>query len=260
MRQYSHLGDGASKTGNRICDPKLGPNEVRGGHSGRPNDRWAFTTKCAAMQYGSVAALAAAAQALRGYDDALARERLETAVRIWNDEHANPTPARGGLGGPGADMVTGEKWNAAIQLVLATGGGEPYRKRVLEMFPSMMQRFGFGGWPAVHVLPYMDAEFRKQFESGLKTNVVQLDRELAAAPFGVPPTRGGWGGSGGIMDLGIRMYFLHKALPQIVSKDYTVRAAEYILGTHPVSSRSYVAGVGTRSHLNAYGNNCADQS
>lgn len=256
LRQYTHLGDGASKTDNRIYSEKLGPNEVKGDFSGRPDDRWAFTTKSAAMQYGSVATLAAAAVALRGYDDAMAKECLETAIRIWNDEHANPSPGRGGPPGAGA----GEEWNAAIQLVLATGGGEPYKARVREMFPSMVQRMGFGGWAAVHVLPYMDADFRKQFESAVRNYVTQLDKELSAMPFGVPPTRGGWGGSAGVMDLGIRMYFLHRAFPEIVSKDYTQRAANFILGTHPVSSRSYVSGVGARSHLIAYGNNRADQS
>lgn len=256
LRQYTHLGDGASKTDNRIYSEKLGPNEVKGDYSGRPDDRWAFTTRSAAMQYGSVATLAAAATVLKGYDDALARECLDTAIRIWNEEHANPSPGRGGPPGAGA----GEEWNAAIQLVLATNGGEPYKARVREMFPSMIQRFGFGGWAAVRVLPYMDADFRKQLESAVRTYVGQLDKELSAMPFGVPPTRGGWGGSAGVMDLGIRMYFLHRAFPKIVSKDYTLRAANFILGTHPVSSRSYVSGVGTRSHLIAYGNNRADRS
>jgi len=260
LRQYTHLGDGASKTDNRIYSEKLGPNEVDGNYSGRPDDRWAFTTKSADLQYGSVATLAAAASVLRGYDDALAKECLDTAIRIWNEEHANPTPARGGPGGPGAGAVSADEWNAAIQLVIATSGGEPYKKRLLEMFPTMMQRFGFGGWSAVHVLSYLDADFRNQFEAALRKYIVQLDKELSATPFGVPPTRGGWGGSAGVMDLGVRMYFLHKAFPDIVSKDYTLRVANYILGTHPVSSSSYVSGVGTRSHLKAYGNNRADQS
>ena len=56
------------------------------------------------------------------------------------------------------------------------------------------------------------------------------------------------------------MYFLHKAFPEIVGKDYTLRAANYILGTHPVSSTSYVSGVGASSKVKAYGNNRADNS
>jgi hypothetical protein len=259
LRQYTHLGDGASKTDGRVYSEKLGPNEVDGNFSGNPDDRWAFTTKSASMQYGSVATLAAAAPVLRGYDDALARECLETAIRIWNEEHANPTPAPSRGGGP-SGMASTDEWNAAVQLLIATGGGEPYKKRVLELFPSMAQRFGFGGWSAVLALPYMDAAFRKQLEAAVKTYVEQLDKELAATPFGVPPSRGGWGGSTSVIDLGVRMYFLHKAFPEIAGKDYTLRAANYILGTHPVSSTSYVSAVGTKSKLQAYGNNRADNS
>ena len=42
--------------------------------------------------------------------------------------------------------------------------------------------------------------------------------------------------------------------------EYTLRAVNYILGTHPVSSTSYVAGVGTVSKTKTYSNNRADNS
>ena len=262
LRQYTHLGDGASETDGRIYSEKLAPNEVDGNFSGNPDDRWAFTTKSGNMQYGAAASLAAAAPVLKGFDDALAKECLDTAVKIWEDEHANPTPTPSRRGPPNAPggMASGEEWNAAVQLLIATNGGEAYKKRVSELFPSMAQRFGFSGWAAVRVLPYMDADFKKQFEAAVRTYVPQLDKELSETPFGVPPSRGTWGGSASVIDLGVRMYFLHKAFPEIVSKDYTLRAADYILGTHPVSSTSYVSAVGTRSKLQAYGNNRADNS
>ncbi|MFB3778426.1 MAG: glycoside hydrolase family 9 protein [Bryobacteraceae bacterium] len=259
LRQYTHLGDGASKTDGFIYSEKLGPNQVEGNFSGKPDDRWAFTTKSASMQYGSVATLAAAASVLKGYDDALAKECLETAIKVWDEEHSNPTPAPSRGGGP-AGMASNDEWNAAVQLLIATGGSEIYKKRVLELFPSVVPRFGFGGWTAVHVLPYMDAAFKKQVESAVRTYVEQQDKELSATPFGVPPSRGGWGASNSVIDMGQRMYFLHKAFPDIVGKEYTLRAANYILGTHPVSSTSYVSGVGTKSKLKAYGNNRADNS
>ncbi len=75
LRQYTHLGDGASKTDGRIYDPKLRLNEVKGDYSGRPDDRWIFTTTNATLQWNAIAALAAAADALKGWDDALG-ERL----------------------------------------------------------------------------------------------------------------------------------------------------------------------------------------
>jgi hypothetical protein len=260
LRQYTHLGDGASKTDGRIYSEKLGPYEVDGNFSGIPDDRLAFTTKTAGLQYGAIASLAAAADVLKGWDDALAKECLQTAVKLWEEEHAHPTTTQfqsfNTTGGPAST----EEWKAALHLLIATNGAEPYKKRVLEMFPSVIQRFGFGGWTAVRALPYMDAAFKKQLEDAVKVYVVQLDGELAATPFGVPPSLGGWGGSAAVADLGVRMYFLHKAFPGIVGTDYTLRAANYMLGTHPVSSTSYVSSVGTSSKVQAYGNNRADNT
>ena len=48
LRQYTHLGDAASNTDGRIYSEKLGPNDIDGNFSGKPDDRWAFTTKCPA--------------------------------------------------------------------------------------------------------------------------------------------------------------------------------------------------------------------
>jgi hypothetical protein len=56
------------------------------------------------------------------------------------------------------------------------------------------------------------------------------------------------------------MYFLHKAFPDLVGPEYTLRAVNYILGTHPVSSTSYVAGVGTVSKTKTYSNNRGDNA
>jgi len=58
----------------------------------------------------------------------------------------------------------------------------------------------------------------------------------------------------------VEMYILHQAFPGIVGPEYTLRAANYLLGTHPVSSESYVSAIGTNSKLVAYGNNRADDT
>ncbi|MDR3701289.1 MAG: glycoside hydrolase family 9 protein [Candidatus Sulfopaludibacter sp.] len=259
LREYTHLGDAASQTDGRIYSPKLGPLEVDGNFSGIPDDRWAFTTKSAGLQYGAAASLAAAARVLKGWDDALAKECLDTAVKLWEDEHAHPTPSQmGAFGGPGRG---GEPdWTATLELLIATNGAGPYKQRVQEFFPTMLQRIGNGGWAAVRALPYLDAGYKTQLGAAVKTYVAQLDKDLSATPFGVPPSMGTWGGSAAVADLGIRMYFLHKAFPDIVGTDYTLRAANYLLGTHPVSSTSYVSSVGTSSKVKAYGNNRADNT
>ncbi|MFY9727847.1 MAG: glycoside hydrolase family 9 protein [Bryobacteraceae bacterium] len=258
LRGYTHLGDAASNTDGRIYSEKLGPNEVDGNFSGKADDRWAFTTKSANLQYGAAASLAAAARVLKGWDDPLAKECLDTAVKLWNEERAHPTPSQGrggfGPGGMGAAM----DWNAALELLITTHGAEPYKNRILELFPTIKQRFGFNGWTAVRALPYMDAEFKKQLAEAVKSYVAETDADLAKTPFGVPPSLRTWGGSVSVADLGVRMYFLHKAFPEIVGTDYTLRAANYLLGTHPVSSTSYISSVGAVSKMKAYGNNRAD--
>ena len=302
LREYTHLGDAASQTDGRIHSSKLGPLEVDGNFSGVPDDRWAFTAKSGTLNFGAAASLAAAARVLKSWDDALAKECLDAAIKLYAEERANPTPGgRGGPGGgagaPGAPAAQGtpaaqggrggpatpggqtapgapagvggpggpfggpgQDWTAALELMIATNGGAQYKARVQELFPTMLQRIGQNGWSAVRALPYLDATYKTQLAEAVKTYVVQLDKDMAATPFGVPPSLRGWGGSGGVVDFGFRMYFLHKAFPDIVSPEYTLRAANYILGTHPASSTSYVSSVGTSSKLKAYGNNRADNT
>lgn len=301
LRQYTHLGDGSTKTDGRMYDPKLGRNEVKGDYSGRPDDRWIFSTTNAMLQWSAIAALASAADTLKGYDDALARECLETAVKAWDDEKAHPTPNRnrGGFGGgtpappgqgvlaasqgvtPGAPaaapatpapapppgpgrgaFAAPQDWSAALELAIATKGAEPYKSRLKELFPEMIapQQFGFRGWTAIRALPYLDPDAKDRLREAVKTYMAGLDKQLDATPFGVPPSMGGWGGSAAVVDMAIRMYFLHKTFPDLVSPEYTLRAVNYILGTHPVSSTSYVAGVGTVSKTVIYSNNRADNS
>ncbi len=299
LRQYTQVGDGASKTDGRIYDPKLGVNEVKGEYSGKPDDRWIFTTTNPFFQWNAIAALAAAADVLKGWDDALAKDCLETAIKAWNDEKAHPTPSNAGrrfgdaapsgdLGGgvlaasQGAATSSGttsapagppagfdrrkfsvaQDWAAALELTIATNGAEPYKSRLKELFPQVItpEMMELRGWTAVRAMPYLAAGEKEELREAVKTYMAGLGKELDATPFGVPPSLGTWGGSGAVVDMAIRMYFLHKAFPDLVSSDYTLRAVNYILGTHPVSSTSYVAGVGTVSKTKTYSNNRADNA
>src|SRR3569833_1930710 len=116
------------------------------------------------------------------------------------------------------------------------------------------------GWTAVRALPYLDASAKDQLREAVKTYMATEGKQLGATPFGVPPSLRTWGGTGAVVDMAIRKYFLLAAFPDLVSPEYTLRAVNYILGTHPVSSTSYVAGVGTVSKLKTYSNNRADNA
>lgn len=316
LRQYTHLGDGATKTDGRIYDPMLGRNEVKGDYSGMPDDRWIFSTNNPIFQWNAIAALAASADTLKGWDDALAKDCLETAIQAWNDEKAHPTPIRAGgwnvggeepvdasgggvlaasqgtvagaqgtRNGPGStgaptssatitapvapstgarrrNLSVGLDWAAALELTIATKGAEPYLSRLKELFPQVItpQQMDLRGWTAVRALPYLDAGAKEQMREAVKTYLADQDQKLGATPFGVPPSLLTWGGSGAVVDMAIRMYFLHRAFPDLVSREYTLRAVNYILGTHPVSSTSYVAGIGTVSKTKTYSSNRADNA
>lgn len=257
LHQYTHLGDAVTKTDGLVYDSSLAAAEVRGGRSGRPDDRWAFTSRNTALEYGSAAALAAASRVLRGYDDSLAAECLGTAERVWDEEHARG-PSRFRSGNTTGGRLEDEEFSAAVELLIATRGGRPYAERLEAMGPYAEGNFFAVGPMATRAIPWMGAGFRTWLERATRSWKTRVDSALATNPFGVPVTGGGWGGSGAVLGFGVQAELLHRAFPAIVGPEYAVRALGYILGTHPASSVSLVSGVGARSMTIAYGNNRAD--
>lgn len=141
-----------------------------------------------------------------------------------------------------------------MELTIATKGAEPCKSRLQELLPQMVDReqLEFLGWMAVRALPYLDASARAQLCEAGKTDIAGVDKEWGVTPFGVPPSLRNWGGAGEVAEMAPRVYSLHKAYPDLVSLDYTLRAVNCILGTHPVNSFSYLAGVGTVSKSKTY--------
>ena len=250
LKWYTFIGDGASQTGV---------------YSNNPDPRWAWTMTSPSMEYAAAASLAAASRTLKGWNDPLARQCLDAAVKLWHDAAAHSAGAQSpkhveGEGGYREFLLGSPEWSAAVELTIATHGAQPYKSRVEKMFPSTPQQIAFGGWSAVRALPYLDARYRTRLKATVKAFVPQLDKYMDATPFGVPPSLGAWGGSTQVAGFGAALYFLHEAFPDIVGPQYTLRAANYLLGTHPVSSVSYISGIGTASKPQGYGNNRADDT
>jgi hypothetical protein len=259
LEEYTHLGDAASKTDGRIYSSRLGLLETDGEYSGVPDDRWAFTTHSTPLNYAAISSLAAASRVLRGFDDKMATECLQTAVRVWDEEHKQ-SPALFKSFNTTAGELSDEETKAAVELLVSTHGGDAYRKRLQELLPVIQERFSDLGWIAVRALPFMDPEFKSGLASALRSYKVKLDEDLSKNPYGVPIATGTWGGSHQVASLAAHMYFLHQSFPDIVGSEYTLRGLDYVLGTHPVSNISYVSSVGTQSKLIGYGNNRADYS
>lgn len=258
VAQYTHLGDAASKTDGLIYDPSLAFGEERDGRSGTPDDRWVFTSRSSALNYGSAAALAAASRALRGHNDALADKALAIATRTWAEEQGRePFTFRHGntTGGP----LDTEEFTAAVELLIATR--DPlYAARLGEMWPGLAQRFGGHIRLALAALPHMPASFREQVEAAARTYLAGAPERARANPYGVPITEGGWAGNGAIINTGLIDYELHRAFPHLTDGSLAFRALDYLHGTHPEHDLSFVSGVGTQSKEVAYGFNRADFS
>lgn len=258
LKQYTHLGDAVTKTDNLIYNPNLVGKEPNGFQSGVLDDRWAFTTKSTPLNYGSIAALAAASRALKGYNDSLADECLDTAKKVWFDEQAHePNIFRHGNTTGGS--LEQEKLSAAVELLITTKDSK-YKDAINELWPYIEERFNFIAPLAVQALPHMDADYREKLEPLVKSYKDSLGNFEKENPFGVPISTRGWAGSGWVLRYGIANYMLHKAFPEIIGPEYTFRALNFLYGCHPASNISFVSGVGTVSKKIAYGSNRADFS
>lgn len=243
VEQYTHLGDAVTKTN---------------GVPGDEDDRWAFTSKSTALNYGSIAALAAASRALRGSDDALADESLVIARRVWDEEHTHAPDAFRHGNTTGGHLVD-EEFDATVELLVTTRDPK-YAARLEAMWPEVEKRFAFNARTAVQAIPFMPAAYKVRMEPAVRAWLAEDGKLASANPFGVFIGTGGWAGSGQVVEAGLTHAALRKAFPAIVPVDGVYRALDYLYGTHPGSNLSLVSGVGTQSKEVAYGNNRADFS
>ncbi|MEQ8552585.1 MAG: glycoside hydrolase family 9 protein [Cyclobacteriaceae bacterium] len=258
ISQYTHLGDGVTKTDNLIYSPSIDSFQTDGYRSGLFDDRWAFTTRSTPLNYYSASALAAASRALKGYNDELADECLQTALRVWDEEGAKE-PDLFHHGNTTGGALEDEQLKAAIQLLITTGN-QKYSGFIESSWERIDLRFNQHASAIVPILDQLSEEFQSSFRSRVEMHKSWMDSLLVENPYGVPITTGGWAGSSTVTGFGLTAYQLHKAFPELIGKEYALRALEYLYGNHPGSDISLVSGVGTKSKKVAYGNNRADYS
>ncbi|MBN1428677.1 MAG: glycoside hydrolase family 9 protein [Anaerolineae bacterium] len=258
LDQYSHLGDAATMTDNRIYDPSLKPGETSGDRSGRMDDRWAFTSRDTSLEYQVAMTLAAAGRVLRGYQDSLAEECLKTAVQIWEYERNHDPVSRHSAYIPGNHDV--QEVLAAAELFLTTGE-DGYCKRLLELGSVIRENIAWTGASMARVLPLIDDE---AFTRGLKDVLERLkaehEKDLADNPYGVPLHFEIWGEGWSLQWYAVAQYYLIRAFPDLFDRENVLRVLNYVLGCHPGSDLSLVSGVGARSVTSVYGVNRAEWS
>ena len=273
LHQYHHLGDAMTETDNLPYNPNLKPYESDGLFSGTLDDRWAFTNRSSFLDYQTAATLASASRVLRGFNNDLADRSLACAEKLLMEadeatknpkENENPMMK---MMGRGADV------NTVLQLFITTKE-KKYADRFLEQIWPALDRMvegtgrnsgffnGFGGRSsfnqALIAIPYMDAAYKEKLKSYVLKYKESIDKNAKENPYGVPVITSGWGGTSQAVNWSITNYFIYKAYPEIIGKEYVYKGLNYIFGCHPYSNLSFVNTVGTRSKKMAYGNNRAD--
>jgi len=236
LRQYVLLGDVAAATD---------------GIKGNEDDRWVFTENNPSRELTAAAHLACASRVLKGFNDTLSLQALESAREIYK-----ATPVEANQRGRSARLP---KIQAAVELLLTTGEKE-YKDFLLSETAFIVSSIGQTAWYVARAEKAMnDPGFTKSIRDALPAVCEQYKTQGAATPYGVPYRPQIWGAGWDIQRFGYQYYFLHAAYPDIFGPDIIFNALDFILGRHPGSNtQSFASGIGVRSATVGYGLNRAD--
>jgi hypothetical protein len=244
-------GDWASQTDQLFYDSRLDKNQKTLTHSGKPDDRWVFTNRDTGLEYKVIAALASSSRILKGYDDELAKECLETAIKAYSFEQANDPLIQPNAYVPRNTEL--EEVLATVELFYTTNDQE-YLNRLISMLPQIKKNIGRAAWGIARIKDHIkDEKFNSEFLKALKDYKVQLDSSLNTNPFKVPWDPAIWGVGWKIQQFALEHYFLVEEYPDLFDPELVFRVVNYVLGCHPGSNISLVSGVGAHSVTVAFG-------
>lgn len=263
LDNYHHLGDAASITDGLHYDPSLKPYEVSadGKSSGTPDDMWAFTTRNPWLDMRAATMFAAAANALKGYNDSLAARALTQSKRLMAEAEELQRQQAAKESRPRARRRMGGVASTNLQLYIATQEQDYLKVFKKEIWEDLNRNVASNLQTALDAVPYMDEAYKKKLRPYVEKYdeyIKDFDKEN---PYGVPIGTGNWAGIGPLLNFGITVCFAHLYYPDIVEKAEVYRAANWLFGCHPYHNYSLVAAVGAaRPKRVFYGNNRADFS
>lgn len=262
LDNYHHLGDAASITDGLHYDPSLKPYEVSedGKRSGTPDDMWAFTTRNPGLDMRAATMFAAAANALKGYNDSLAERALKQSKRLMKEAEELMSKHSKSMDGNTRSRKR-ELAATNMQLYAATHEEKYLDAFKNEIWNDLNQNLVFNIQIALDAIPYMDEAYRAELKPYVEKYAVYIHDFDKQNPYGVPIGLGNWAGSNQLLGFGTTVCFAHFYYPDIVKKDEVYRAANWLFGCHPYHNYSFVAAVGAaRPKMVFYGNNRADFS
>jgi len=268
LRQYTHLGDAATMTDGQVFHDDangtarkiLANAAVHGaqaepvipglpplGSPGSADDRWVFTEENPERELNAAAGLAAAARALKGFNDPLAGDCRRIAVELWERAKTPRFPLA--------------RLEPAIEL-LQTTGEQKYADAIVALAGEVAARPERGAWLGARALALVrDDAYAAKIRAVLRDFGAKLAALQKETPYGVPYRPDIWGGGWLIQRFGLEQYYLHAAEPEVFPASGLLRALDFMLGCHPgANPASFVSGVGAKSMTIAYGVNRADWS
>jgi endoglucanase len=235
-------------TDNVVFDPKKTPEASAPavGLPGSPDDRWVFTENNPRRELQTSAALAAAARALKGYNDDLAARSLKVAIALYDAAKPQDEAMRVG---------------AATELLITTKEAK-YRQLLLSQKDAIAKNIERVGWRVGRTLPLVkDEAYSKTVRDAVAGYRQKVDELAKETPYAVPYKPDIWGAGWNIQQFGWDQWMLHLSFPDLFPRTYALQALSFILGVHPGSNTaSFVSGVGAKSLTTAYGFNRADWS
>jgi endoglucanase len=246
-KQYGLQGDGSAQTDNLIYSRDLPEGGKTAYQSSVMDDNWVFTEDHPGHEMLGAATLASASRVLKKWKPEMSAECLMAAEDIYS------TAAK--------KKMVSEKIGAAAELFLTTGNTK-YLTDIVTQKEYILANMGRTAWAVGMVYDKItDPVFRKEMDKAVRDFAVQLDKEAASTPFGVPYKPDVWGDGWTIQSSGVRYYFLLTGFPGVFKPDRIYSSVQYVLGCHPgENTASFASGVGVKSLTAAYGVNRADLS
>jgi hypothetical protein len=246
-KQYGLQGDASAQTDNLIYSRDLPEGAKTAYHSSVMDDNWVFTEDHPGHEMLGAATLASASRSLRKYRPEMSAECLKAAEEIY------AVTAK--------KKMVSEKIAAAAELYITTGKTN-YLSDITLQKDFILANMGSTAWAVGMIYDKItDQEFRKAMDKAVRDYSVQLDKEAASTPFGVPFKPDVWGDGWNIQSSGVRYYFLLSGFPGVFKPDRIFSSVQFVLGCHPgENTASFSSGVGAKSLLQAYGTSRADLS
>ena len=233
LRQYVLLGDAGAMTDNI---------------PGNKDDRWVFTEDNPSRELSTAAHLAAVSRVLKGFNDTLSVQSLQTARTLFDITRDE-------------SKATSSRIHAAVELFISTGDAK-YKNYLLKERAYIQEHIKDLGWIIARADQQIgNSDFSSAIRKSLQNLSAEFEKQRTETPYGIPYRPHIWGAGWDIQAFGFRQYFLSKSYPDLFDADYVFNALNFVLGCHPGSNTSsFASGVGAKSATVGYGLNRADWS